>query len=177
MNPADFAARWNQSPVIKYKLSSPLCQGLSETSETFLREFGLPQNAEPWLSFMEIVMTDPVTTSALAERGLFPVGCLANGSLICLDKSSDRLMIFDRNDPDEFWMLNSSLEALLESLLIYDEFINEVNRRNPAYSSDFKIPDGMLGELRNRLTACDAETMRHQGFWYCELNALDDSAP
>lgn len=175
MNPADFASRWNQSPVIKYKLSSPLCKGLSEASEAFLRESGLPQNAEPWLSFMEIVMTDPDTSSVLEERGLFPVGCLTNGSLICLDKTSDKLIIFDKNDPDELWMLNSSLHALFESLLIYDEFINEVNFRNPDYSSNFKIPDGMLGELRKKLTACDAEAMSNHGFWYCELNALDDS--
>ena len=121
-------------------------------------------------------MVDQHTAAAFEEKELFPVGCLANGSFICIEKPTDRLVIFDGSDPDELWALNSSLASLYESIVLYDQFITEVNRRNPKFASDFRIPHGMLDELRQRLTDCDSESMAAHGFWYCELSALDDSA-
>ena len=176
MTPEDFAGRWKHSPMIKFSHRPDFRRGLSDASSAALSDHGLPQTADPWLSFMEFVKVDTATASLLEEKMLYPVGCLANGSFICIDKRSDSLIIFDRNDPDDLWTLNSSLEALYESIVIYDEFITEVNRRNPNYSSDFKIPDGMLSELKHRLTICDPEAMNSHGFWYCELSALDDGS-
>ena len=174
MTPSEFSGKCKGAPLSRFRLSSPLADGLSAATAAALRDYGLPQTAEPWLSFMEYIRIDSQTSSALDKRGLFPVGCLANGSFICIEKKSDRSVIFDPNDPDEDWMLNSSLEALYESIYLFDAFIEEVNKRNPSFSSDFKIPDGMLGDLTQSLTACDPEAINSQGFWHCELKALDD---
>ncbi len=176
MTPAEFTQKWKRSPIVKFTLSSPLSSGLSECSVSTLKNFGLPQSAEPWLSFMEFVMTDSFPAADLNERDLFPIGSLANGSFICIEKSSDRVVIFDRDDPEELWVLNRSLQSLYDSIDIFDTFIAEVNRRNPAFSWDFRIPDGMLDELRQKLTGCDPESMEAKGYWYCELGVLDDSA-
>ena len=67
------------------------------------------------------------------------MGQLANGSLICFDKQTDQIVIIERDAPDDLWILNSSLEALYESLVIFDDFISEVNIRNPRYAIDYKI--------------------------------------
>lgn len=175
MIPSDFCRRWKHSPMIKFRLSSPSAAGLSPATAAALREYGLPGTAEPWLSFMEFAAMDRQVSSAFEMRGLFPVGSLASGSFICIEKKSDRLVIFNPIDPDENWLLNSSLDALFECIFQYDAFIREVNRRNPNYSSDFRIPEGMLSELANKLTACDPDAISSQGFWHCELKALDDS--
>ena len=175
MTPAEFTRKWKHSPVIRFRLTSPLSSGLSRESAAALKDFGLPQSAEPWLSFGEFVKTDAQSEAALIEKELFPVGVLANGSLICIEKRTDRLVIFDRDDPDDLWILNSSLQAFYESAAVFDGFITEVNRRNPKYSSDFRIPEGMLSELGEKLADCDPEAMAAKGYWYCELNVLDDS--
>lgn len=175
MTPSEFSGQWKGAPLSRFRLSSPLADGISAATAVALKETGLPQTAEPWLSFMEYIKLDGLTSSQLEKRGLFPIGCLANGSFICIEKKSDRSVIFDPHDPDEDWVLNSSLEALYESIFLYDAFIKDVNRRNPVFSSDFRIPDGMLSELTEKLTACDPDAIHRQGFWHCELKALDDS--
>ena len=164
MTPSQFSDQWKRSPITRYRLSSPLAEGLSAAAASALREYGLPQTAEPWLSFAEYVRIDSHTSSELDKRGFYPIGSLANGSFICIEKKSGRAVIFDPNDPDEDWVLNSSLEALYESVFLYDAFIEEVNRRNPAFSSDFKIPDGMLSELTRSLTACDPDEIIMSAF-------------
>lgn len=168
MTPAAFTKKWKRSEIIKFDLSSPSAEGLSEVSTEALREYGLPAEAEPWLSFGEGDFAD--------AQGFFPIGRLANGSLLCIEKATDRIVIIDRDDPDDIWILNSSIEALYESLVIFDAFIVEVNRRNPKFATNYKIPEGMLGELKDNLTACDSEAMAAKGYWYCELGVLDDSA-
>lgn len=175
MKAQEFSGRWKQSPLIRFSLANEAAKGLSDATAAALREFGLPKNAEPWLSFMEFLKTDDATAAVLEKHRFYPIGYLANGDLICVDKASDRVMICDHEDPNEAWMLNSSLDALYECIVIFDRFIAEVNRRNPRYASDFKIPDGMLGELEAQLIACDAQAIAEKGFWFCEIQALDDS--
>ncbi len=166
MTPTEFAEKWNGSPIVQYRLTSPAAEGLPPAATSALREVGLPEHAEPWLTFREYDAAD--------AQAYYPVGHLANGSLICVEKVTGRLLIIDRDDPDEIWQLNSSLEALYESLVIYNVFIDEVNKRNPRFAADYRIPEGMLGELKRKLTACDPEAMEAKGYWYCEIKVLDD---
>lgn len=176
MNAQEFSQRWTGSSLIQFALSTPSAQGLSDTSRETLSAFGLPQNAEPWLHFIEFILTDEHTAAALEKLHFYPIGYLANGDIICIDKNTDRVMICDHEEPDYIWILNSSLGALYESILLYADFIAEVNRRNPNFSSDFKIPDGMLAALEDKLKACDSAAFAEKGFWYTEIEALDDSA-
>ena len=168
MTPAAFKNNWKRSELNTFDLFSPSADGLSAASTEALKEYGLPSEAEPWLSFGE---SDPAD-----GKEFYPIGHLANGSQVCIEKATDRIVIIDRDDPDDIWMLNSSLEALYESLVIFDAFIAEVNRRNPRYAANYRIPEGMLGELKDKLTACDPEAMKAKGYWFCELGMLDDSA-
>lgn len=140
-----------------------------------MHEYGLPTTAEPWLRFMEFQRTDAKTEASLEQLGYYPIGILPNGDIICVDKSSDRIMICDHEDLSYTWILNSSLESLYESLMIFDTFIAEVNRKNPRFASDFKIPDGMLQDFEARLTNCDEQAIALKGFWFTEIQALDDS--
>lgn len=175
MKAQDFSRQWRKSPLVRFALSTPAARGLSESSAVALRECGLPASAEPWLRFMEFIRTDDKTAGALEKLGYYPIGILPNGDIICIDKSSDRVMICDHEDLSYTWILNSSLESLYECLMIFDAFIAEVNRKNPRFASDFKIPDGMLQDFEARLTNCDEQAIALKGFWFTEIQALDDS--
>ncbi len=175
MNAQDFSRQWRKSPLGRFALSTPAAGGLSESSAAALREYGLPVTAEPWLRFMEFLRTDDKTAAALKQLGYYPIGILPNGDIICIDKSSDRVMICDHEDLSYTWILNSSLESLYECLMLFDTFIAEVNRKNPRFASDFKIPDGLLKDFEARLTSCDAQAMALKGFWFTEIQALDDN--
>ena len=50
-----------------------------------------------------------------------------------------------------------------------------INAQNPDYHRNYKIPDGMLNGLKNKLTECDPVAMAGKSYWYCEVSALDDS--
>lgn len=176
MTPEAFKDEWKHSPLVRYPANARFSEGLSEASAAALRDYGLPREAEPWLHFMEFAAVEDAAASLFEERRLFPVGCLANGSFICIEKPTDRLVVMEADDPDDLWILNSSLGALYESMVLYHAFIEEVNRRNPRFASDFRIPHGMLEALREKLTSCDPAAMSGNGFWHYELKALDDSA-
>ena len=176
MNAQEFARQWKETPLVRFSLTSLTAQGLSEAVREALGQYGLPASAEPWLQFMEIRRTDERTAAALDELQFYPIGYLPNGDLICIDKNTDRIMICDHEEPDYTWPLNSSLEALYESVTLYADFIGEVNRKNPRFASDFKIPDGMLARLEADLKACDPAAFGQKGFWFTEIQALDDNA-
>ena len=175
MKAQEFSRQWKKSSLVRFALTSSAAKGLSEKTAAALHEYGLPSAAEPWLRFMEFLRTDDKTAAALKQLDYFPIGLLPNGDIICIDKSSDRIMICDHEDLSYTWILNTSLESLYESLMIFDAFIAEVNRRNPRFASDFKIPDGMLKDFEARLTRCDAQAIALKGFWFTEIQALDDS--
>lgn len=176
MNSQEFSRAWQGAPLVKFTLSTPLAQGLSDASREALSAVGLPQTAEPWLHFMEFVLTDERTAAALEKLNFYPIGYLANGDFICIDKATDKIMISDHEDLFYTWILNSSLHALYESMALFAEFIKQVNLKNPNFASDFKIPDGMLAALEEQLKACDGAAFDEKGFWYTEIEALDDSA-
>ena len=169
-----FAQKWKKTPLRRFSLSAPLAAYLNAATADALRTFGLPETAEPWLAFMEFSGTDAPTAAALKELNVFPIGYLPNGDIIVIEKETDRVVILDHENLTDAWLLNTSLEALYESLWLFDRFIAEVNRRNPGYASDFRIPEGMLDDFQADLTACDAEAITSGGFWYNELRALDD---
>lgn len=175
MNAQEFSQIWHGAPMIKFALSTASAQGLSAPSSEWISQFGLPKTAEPWLNFMEFVLTDEAFSSQLERLNFYPIGYLANGDIICIDKTSDRIMICDHEDMTYTWILNSSLCAMCESMTIFSKFIDKVNEKNPNFSSDFKIPDGMLAELENDLKTCDSAAYDERGFWFTEIQALDDS--
>lgn len=166
MNAQDFRNRW-QEPLVQYTLASPAAQGLSDDVREMLTRIGLPASAEPWLFFGE--------TDQTSDPAYYPIGQLPNGSVICVETATDRIVIDDGTEGEAPWLLNSSLEALYESIILYDAFIREVSRRNPRYSVDYKIPEGMLKKLTDDLTDCDPDGFAGEGFWFNAVRALDDS--
>ena len=178
LTPAEFPERWKKvsgATILKYSLSSPLADGLSPSTAAALKEYGLPNVAGSWLEFGEYDYIEPIV-SELEERNLYPIGRVGFFGLICVDKITDKIVKFDINDQDEPEIFNSSLNALYESLLIFESFVAEVNSRNPDYRRNYKIPEGMLRELAEKLTDCDPEAMREKGYWHCQICSLDDSA-
>lgn len=176
---AAFAEEWksvSEAALTKFELSSPMADGLSAASAAALKEIGLPEVVAAWLEFDE---TDDYLESVVAvleEKNMFPIGNIGFSALICIDKNTDKVVRFDTDYPDESEIINSSLKELYESMLLFQSFVAEVKKRNPNYIEDYKIPDGMLGELSEKLTACDPEAMREKGYWYCQVAALDDES-
>ena len=91
MTPETFRSVWKRSPLTTYTVPEKAREGMSRRTLDALTHYGLPQTAEPWLRFTE---TDP-HDAPLADEDLFPIGLLANGSVICVRKSSDEILIVD----------------------------------------------------------------------------------
>ena len=177
MTPAEFTEYWNKSDkpsLNKFRLTSPLASGLSSACVSALKEYGLP-DAAGWLEFGETNDFSKSVTDALDARNLFPIGRVGASGFICIDKSSGAVVIYDQDDPDELWLMNSSLEQLYESIMICDVFNSGINAQNPDYHRNYKIPDRMLNGLKNKLTECDPVAMAGKSYWCCEVSALDDS--
>lgn len=176
MRAEKFAALWQgeKSPLIKFNLNTQMSEGLSESIAAELRKFGLPKTAEPWLNFMEFLMVDEKTATVLNKLNYFPIGYLANGDIICIDKDGGHIMICDHEDLTYTWMLNSSLGALYESIAMFRDFMTDVNNKNPNFTKNFKIPDGMLEKFAEQLKQIDAVSYEDKGFWYTEIQALSD---
>lgn len=174
MNAKEFTELWKDTPMIKFNLETPMTDGLSEAVYSELKEFGLPKTAEPWLSFMEFLLVDEKTAVVLNELNFYPIGYLANGDIICVDKMTNQIMICDHEELTYTWMLNSSLAALYESITVFREFIVRVNQKNPGFARNYKIPDGMLDELAAKLKKCDSESYNNKGFWFTEIQALSE---
>ena len=179
MNSSEFTDVWKKISNVTMKhfnLRSPFAEGLSEASTEALTEYGLPAVAGTWLEFGEVDGVAGSIASAFDERNFFPIGKLGLDGFICIDKKNDSIAVFSQSEPDEPWLMNSSLNQLYESIVIFESFIKEVNMRNPHYHRDYRIPEGMLQELQNRLTSCDPVAMHSKSYWYCQISSLDDSA-
>ena len=176
MNEQEFTKLWqnDKSPIIKFQLKTDMAAGLSAATASILQNYGLPRTAEPWLNFMEFLIVDDSVSCALKGLNYYPIGYLANGDIICVDMMTERLMICDHEDMSYTWMLNTSIGALYESLILFRDFIEKVNEKNPDYSRNFKIPDGMLEELARNLKKADRESYENEGFWYTEIQALGE---
>lgn len=177
MNAQEFTKLWQndeKSPIIKFQLKTDMAAGLSEETASILQNYGLPRTAEPWLSFMEFMIVDDSVSCALKGLNYYPVGYLTNGDIICIDMTTEKLMICDHEDMSYTWMLNASIGSLYESLILFRDFIAEVNEKNHDYSRNFKIPDGMLDALAGKLKNADNESYENEGFWYTEIQALGD---
>lgn len=176
MDAKKFTELWQSenSPLIKFQLKTDMAAGLSELTASILKNHGLPKTAEPWLNFMEFLIVDESVSDVLNGLNYYPIGYLANGDIICIDKADEKLMICDHEDMTYTWMLNSSLGALYDSLVLFRDFITEVNEKNPDYSRNFKIPDGMLDTLARDFKEADKESYENEGFWYTEIQALGD---
>lgn len=174
MNAKEFTELCKDVPMIKFNLKTPMTDGLSKAVAYELKEFGLPETAEPWMSFMEFLLVDEKTAEALNKLNFYPIGYLANGDIICVDKATDKIMICDHEDLTCIWMLNSSLAALYESIAAFRDFIVRVNQKNTDFARNYKIPDGMLDELAAELKNCDSESYRNEGFWFTEIQALSE---
>lgn len=172
MNAQDFQKVWQGAPLVTF--ASP-AEGLPTAARLALRETGLPSAAEPWLTFMDIRRTDDATAAMLAGNQAYPIGLLPSGAVICMPPDG-RVLILERDAPDDEWLLNSSLEALYESLFLYADFLTALHERCPHYASDLKIPDDLLESLNETLRSCDSAAFDARGFWYNAVQALRDDS-
>lgn len=174
MNAKKFAELWNDTPMIKFNLNTALSEGLHESAAAELKNFGLPKTAEPWMNFMEFALVDENTERALNDLNFYPIGYLANGDIICIDKATLQIIICDHEDMTYTWMLNSTLDALYSCILEFRDFIACVNEKNPDFARDYKIPNGMIDEFAAKLKKIDSTSYNKKGFWFTEIQALSE---
>lgn len=172
MNTLEFQKAWPGKPLIRFRYPA---EALPFPVRVALREVGLPSAAEPWLTFMEIRRVDKTTAAMLTEKQAYPIGLLPNGAVIGI-LPDGRILILERDAPDDEWLLNTSLAALYESLFLYTDFLAALHERCPNYASDLKIPDDLLASLTEALRACDSAAFDAHGFWYNAVQALRDDS-
>lgn len=97
--------------------------GLNRATVMFLAEAGLPRDAAPFLSFRNTREYSRIPAT------YFEIGVTNYGDPICIDTKSGAVVYLNHENEDRPVMMNSSLEALAESLCIYREHLSSGNVR------------------------------------------------
>lgn len=189
MKAKEFAEKWSGDKLITFDYDIMRGLNLNEKDCEILSKYGLPEGASPYLNFEKIDMN----SLEFVEEDYFYLGYTGNGDWICINTKSGELIIIEHDDYEDddyedgdyedeqyedeeecedydyegFTFLNSSLEALYECLLSYEEFIQKrLKQGTDQYYAE-------VNNLKNVFMNIDKKAMhREDGFWYGELNSL-----
>lgn len=154
---------WKGKEIIKYNYSSLKKLGISEQDANLLSKCGLPKGAAPYLNF-------EVDKAQEKEEIYYNIGFTGSGDFICLEKAGGRVVYLDHEEEDEKAVLiNSSLTALLESIICYRKFVDKVNENDmwSYINSNYSIRQ--MRELEEELRKIDAAALEGNTFFAGEL--------
>jgi len=154
---------WKGKEIIKYNYSSLKKLGISEQDANLLSKCGLPKGAAPYLNF-------EVDKAQEKEEIYYNIGFTGSGDFICLEKAGGRVVYLDHDEEDEKAVLiNSSLTALLESIICYRKFVDKVNENDmwSYINSNYSIRQ--MRELEEELRKIDAAALEGNTFFAGEL--------
>lgn len=161
---------WKGKEIIKYNYSSLKKLGISEQDANLLSKCGLPKGAAPYLNF-------EVDKAQEKEEIYYNIGFTGSGDFICLEKAGGRVVYLDHEEEDEKAVLiNSSLTALLESIICYRKFVDKVNENDmwSYINSNYSIRQ--MRELEEELRKMNAAALKGilslQENWQADIQML-----
>lgn len=188
MSPEEFKLLWKTEAVLEEKLvpwPATMIEGcgLSGTTQAFLIESGLPEDAAPFLSFKPSL--DERGVVLLSVREIYPhldsgfacytpLGSDGSGNPIVVDSAdNDRICRLDHEDSFSSHPINSSIETLAGFLLIYRDFNQRLLTENGEDAvMDSNFSDLQFNELKETLIKVDDTALNKGTFWYNELEEL-----
>ena len=100
------------------------------------------------------------------------IGSCSDGDPIAVNvEQDDQIDWLDHDNYFEPGFFNSSIEALADCLVIYRQFIQDIQRENgeDAYlNGDFS--DSKFESLKNKLLKADSNALVDNGFWKEQLD-------
>jgi hypothetical protein len=182
MTPQEFKIIWTNTGDALSPLTSKRLPRLNLQPRTmeFLTQAGLPVDAAPFLSFVDDSEEVYKRIDRLTDQHDFlgkdfatwiVIGSCSDGDPIAINAElNDQIDWLDRDNYFEPGFFNSSIEALAECLVIYRNFVFEIqktNGENAFLNGDFS--DSQFETLRSNLLEADCNVFIETGFWKEQL--------
>lgn len=183
MRPEEFKSIWTSTGDTLSPLTESRLTGLNLKLNTieFLTKSGLPVDAAPFLTFADnsadkykgiIRLTDQFEFLEEEFKKWIVIGSCSDGDPIAINaKNDDQIDWLDHDNYFEPGFFNSSIEALADCLVIYRQFIQDIQKENgeDAYlNGDFS--DIQFESLKSKLLQADSKALIGNGFWKAELD-------
>ncbi len=182
ITPEKFAELWSIGPneLVRYPPSEVQSLSVSQESKSFLIKAGLPKDAPPFLSFgfqfaREVLVPVSKAWGLPLNFSCYRIlGCTGSGDPICIDESTNGVVVYLNHDRDfKRIFMNTSIAQLAECLLAYRDFVNQsINKRGTDAYIDGNIPETAKEWLANQIRTIDAPALHKESFWGNELRAL-----
>lgn len=187
-----FKEAWNENNLIHYNQEVLSRYNVPENICGNLVRYGLPDSAAPYLNFECAPQMEGL------ENDYFYLGYTGNGDLICLNRSTENIVILEHEiynideDEDEDYeydeedegydedegedyeyegciLLNSSIDKLYDFLVIYKIFMEETDKNG-------KLLNEEIENLKKKFEETDEKAMRvKDSFWNQEIQTLERS--
>jgi hypothetical protein len=183
MTPQEFKRTWTSTGDILSSLTSNRLLGLDLKPRTvdLLTQAGLPIAAAPFLTFADnsedkykgiIRLTDQFDFLEEKFKKWIVIGSCSDGDPIAINvDADDQIDWLDHDNYFEPRFFNSSIEALVDCLVIYRDFVLTVQRENgddAFMNSDFT--DIQFETMKNKLLKADNRALVDNGFWKEQLD-------
>ena len=188
MTPLNFKNNWTNideplSPLTPARLDR---FQLQKSTLDFLTIAGLPIYCEPNLSFANDTDDIVYGINKLTEQFSFGdnkakyenyvvIGSCRDGDAIAVDTNyNDKIVELDHEDLFSSKYFNSSINALADFLLLYQDFEKEVllNKDSADNFQIFNFTDDQFETLKQKMIAVDKDAVFNEGFWKDELEIM-----
>jgi hypothetical protein len=183
MTPQEFKNIWTSTGDKLSPLTERRLVGLNLRPSTieFLTTSGLPVDAAPFLTFADnsadkykgiVRLTDQFDFLEDEFKKWIVIGSCSDGDAIAINvERNDQIDWLDHDNYFEPAFFNSSIEALADCLVIYRQFIQDIQRENgeDAYLEG-NFSDKQFELLKNNLLKVDSRALDDNGFWKEQLD-------
>lgn len=185
-----------EEKIIKY--SQELCKKkfLDQETKYILEKLGVPQSASPYITFLEEdsgamsklnsyydlsiyeqlgnmnISKERFNEVIVCFQKYIVLGNLENGVFVLNEKY--QVIQIDNETLEEYY-INQTLDAFLESLLVYKRIIYEVQGRyTEIVFFDEYITEKDIEKLKIRLLNIDEHSLDDNSFWFSEIESLEE---
>lgn len=183
ITPQEFLGKWNSETygLVNYDEASINSYSLTNETKDFLIIAGLPESAPPFLTFESsnngggIKLTEQNNTLGKMYDGYIYMGYTGSGYPVCINESTSEVVYIDYDNNNSVVLINSTIAAFAESLLVYVDFIKKVKAINGrrAYLEKNATKE-LLDWVFKSFNQIDAISLKQGGFWEEELGSFSE---
>lgn len=167
--PHTFAAKWKGEPLIRVPAS--LLDGINipEASRQFLIQAGLPRRWR-FLSFDHLTEGLPLLSDILIHQDsangdyrvlgdVIPDWSETPTAYLCIEEGNVGRVVI--GEPDNFWLMNSSIPHFAASLLAYEVFsVAFTEACKDARLDEYESVEALLDQCKQQLKRIDPDAMK-----------------
>ena len=156
---------------------------LNILTKNFLSNTGLPKDAAPFLSFSDdsdepyggiVKLTDSFDFLESEFEKYIVIGSNGSGDEIVIDTNDEcKIKLLDHEDYFSEELMNTSIEKLYHSLIIYQNFVDTVQKElGEDALFDCLYTESHIESLKKELYKNDPDSMNKNCFWLNEIELL-----